>query len=99
MTEFEKFWEVHGSLDQNKEFAEKIWHSAQTATIRTIMYPPVIPKKGDHIKYLSLCRTIGLVAEVTNIYSDALNVHQVEVIYERDGIIHSGGVLGEVEIV
>ena len=100
-TEFDKWWANHSELGfVNKEVAEKIWHAAQLATIRTIMYPPYKPKVGEKVRLLSLCHrnSLGKVKEVTAVYEDALKVFQFESKCEHDGEpVYSGGILGEVE--
>ena len=70
MAEFDKFWEQYAQGDRT--YAEKVWHAAQMAALRTIRNPPCVPIVGDKIRILSLChsKTLGTVREVTRINYD-----------------------------
>src|SRR4051812_28390417 len=98
MTEFEKFWQIYGSAEQDKEFAERVWHTAQRSIIRVIEQPPYVPKVGDKIRFLSLCHPncLGKVKEVTRISKETQEVWFVETKQED---LFSSGILGEVELV
>lgn len=98
MTEFEKWW---GDKDPMlKEFAEKIWHAAQRAAVRTISEPPYIPKPGETIRFLGLChpKSLGNPIEVIEVEEDTIKVYWVKTKHIRDGVeLFSSGILSEVE--
>lgn len=107
MTEFEKWWtkeeEIHKAegggtklAQVNRVLAEKAWHAAQRALLRTVAEPPYIPKIGDKIRFLGLCHplSLGKVKEVTDVTPHTIDAHWVET---KDGDRYSGGVLSEVE--
>jgi len=99
MTEFDKWWERQDqSLD--KVIAEKAWHAAQMALLRTIENPPYIPKAGETIRFLGLCHpnSLGQPCEVTEVTQDVLKIYWVGTKHIRDGEEYfSSGILSEVE--
>ena len=78
MTEFDKWWERQDqTLD--KVIAQRAWHAAQVALLRTIQKPPYIPKVGETIRFLGLCHpnSLGKPCEVIEVAPDILKIHWV----------------------
>ena len=97
MTEFDKFWEVHGETTVDKTFAEKVWQAALRASIRIVPEPPCIPKAGDKVKFLSLChpKSLGQIKTVNEVSLDRIVCYWI---YTEDADGNTScGILGEVE--